>query len=258
MSWIPLAASALGGLASFFGSRRSARAQEKMMREAMAHQERMRAEYLVKEEERFKAIKDLLGETANPFLEDSRRISRNMANELERHERDRINLQDLVNNPVVKSIQEQTEQRMRPMMARMGLYGSSVGNDMAANAVYNNGLNTVSQLTDMHNKTRESIASSGASALSQTQKMPQAFASGISSLANTQSNALGNVETGYERNMAGFGQNRADVQGQKWKEYGNIMSNTIGNVANDYLDKKLYGGRFQDALLKQMRGKGVY
>ncbi len=258
MSWIPLAASALSGVASFFGSRNSARAQEKMMREAMAHQERMRAEYLAKEEEKSKAIKELLGEYANPFYEDSKRISRNMANELENHERERLNPQDLTNHPVVKAIQEQTEQRMRPMLARMGLYGSSTGNDMAANAIYNNGLNTVSQLTDMHNKTRDSIAGSGASALSQTQKMPEAFASGVSSLANTQANALGNVESGYERNMAGFGQNRANVQGQKWKEYGNIMSNTIGNVANDYLDKKLYGGRFQDALLKQMRGGGVY
>ena len=254
MSWLPLVATALGGVASYYGSRSSARAQEKMMREAMAHQEKMRAEYIKNEESRSEQIRKLLGDYASPFYEDSKKISRNMANELEGHERDRLNPQDLVNHPVVKSIQEQTEQRMRPMMARMGLYGSSVGNDMAANAVYNNGLNTVSQLTDMHNKTRDSIASSGASALSQTQKMPEAFASGVSSLANTQANALGNVETGYERNMAGFGQNRADVQGQKYKEYGNLASSTIGNVTNDYLDKKMYGGRFQDALLKQMKG----
>ena len=253
-----MAASLASGLASFFGSRNAARAQERMLREAMAHQEKMRAEYLAKEEERARGIKELLGNYAKPFYEDSKKISSNMANELENHERDRLSPQDLANHPIVQSIQEQTEQRMRPMLARMGLYGSSAGSDMAANAVYNNGLNTISQLTDMHNKTRESIANSGASALSQTQKLPEGFASGVSSLANTQASALGNVETGYERNMAGFGQNRADVQGQKWKEYGNIFSNTIGNVANDYLDKKIYGGRFQDALLKQMRGSGVH
>ena len=258
MSWIPLAASLLSGIASFFGSRNAAKAQEKMLREAMAHQEKMRTEYLAKEEERARDIKELLADYAKPFYEDSKKISSNMANELENHEQDRLSPEDLANHPIVQSIQEQTEQRMRPMLARMGLYGSSAGSEMAANAVYNNGLNTISQLTDMHNKTRESIANSGANALSQTQKLPEGFASGVSSLANTQTSALGNIETGYERNMAGFGQNRSDVQGQKWKEYGNILSNTIHNVANDYLDKKIYGGRFQDALLKQMRGSGVH
>jgi hypothetical protein len=76
MSWIPLAASALSGIASFLGSRNSARAQEKMMREAMAHQERMRAEYIKNEESRSEQVRKLLGDYANPFYEDSRRISR--------------------------------------------------------------------------------------------------------------------------------------------------------------------------------------
>ena len=175
MSWIPLAASALSGVASFFGSRNAAKAQERMMREAMAHQERMREKYISDEKERSKMIREVLGEYASPFYEDSKRVSRNMTNELENHEKDRLNPQDLASNPIVQAIQQQTEQRMRPMLAKMGLYGSSTGNDMAANAVYNNGLNTVSQLTDMHNKTRDSIAGSGASALSQTQKMPEAL-----------------------------------------------------------------------------------
>lgn len=260
MSWIPVAASALSGIASFFGSRSAARAQEKMLREAMAQQERMRAKFLEDQQTRSEELKKVLGEYAAPFHEDSKRLSSAMTNELENHERDRMSPDQIMNHPMAKSVMQQASQRMRPMLARSGLYGSSVGEQMMQNAMLNSGVDTMEKFNTMSNKTRESIASSYGSGLSQTQKMPEAFASGVSGFANTQANALGNVETGYERNMAGFGQNRADVQGQKYKEYGNIASGTIGNMSNAYMDKIKYDRNepFRAALLKSMQGGEVH
>ena len=257
--WIPLAAAGLSGLFSFLGSRSAARAQAKALQQAMAKQEEMRKAFMAHQIDQSKRLQDTLKGYAEPFYEDSKRLSSGLVNELENFERQRLSPEQLMDNPIVKAMNDQSMNRMAPILAKQGLYGSTAGTKMMADTIYNNGLNTVSQLRDMENKTRDSIANSRAAGLSQTMKLPEAFASGISGLESSQANALGNVESGTQRNMAGFGQNMANVQGQKFYDYGNIASNTINNLAGIYQQHKREQefAPYRKRILESMAGGGA-
>ena len=99
------------------------------------------------------------------------------------------------------------------------------------------------------------MASSRASGLSQTMKLPEAFASSVSRLANTQASAMGNVEAGYAGNMAGFGNNMASSKGQEYMDYGTIFSNSMDNLAKMYREQYSENRLepFRNALLKSMQ-----
>ena len=246
--------SLLSGVASWLGSRRAA-AQQKALKEAMEKQEQMRLDTIKHQTAESERIQKILGDYAQPFYDDSKKLSSGLVGELENHERERLNPDQMNDHPMVKSMSEQLIRRLRPMLMKQGLWGSNAANDMVADSLQNNQLNTYAQLSEIHNKTRDSIANSRATGLAQTQRMPEAFVSATSSLANTNANALAGVETGIHRNMAGFGQSYSNVRGQKYYDTGNIASNTINNSYGVY-KKEDQARKMRPYLEKAMGGNG--
>ncbi len=250
----------LGGLFSYFGSKNASRAQQEALREAMREQERIRQETIKHYHTEGEKLSKFLSEYSKPFYEDSKKLSSSLVEELGKHEQSRITPENFANHPMVWALNESLGRKMRPMLMKQGLWGSSAGNQMAADALHNNQLNTYSQLADIHNKTRDSIAGSRASALSQTQRLPETYASGVANFANTGMNAMGGFNANAARNMANFGQSSANAASQHHYDTANIFNNTVGNIAGiaDRYRRDKEDKRYRDAFINYMNNKSVY
>lgn len=249
---------AAGGLASYLGSQNASEAQKEALKEALREQERMRQKTIDYYNNEGEKLSKFMDNYSQPFYEDSKKLSSGLVNELEQHEQSRPSAETINEHPIIKAINEQTERRMRPSLLKQGLWGSSAANQMAADALHNNQLNTYNQLADIHNKTRDSIVGSRAAALGQTQKMPETYASGMANFANAGMNAMGGANANAARNVASLGQ----AAGQQYYDTANILNNTIGNatgIADRYI-KHEDDKRYKDALIKymgQLGGKKV-